>query len=487
MKSILKATVVLSSASIVSILTGLVSAKVSAVLLGPGGLGYMGLLQSLLGLSGMLAGMGVGTGLVRAGARALAGKDERQEAALRGGAWLLCWSLGGLAALLMIGLRTPLSRMMLGDARHGGAVVLVGAALLFTLAAGLQISTLNAHHRVSELARVGMLSSVFGVGFSLLIIWVWRARGIAGALLATTIVSWAVSYYYARRRTPVPRVPLTLNEKWVSARGLLRFGGPFTASMLVGAGVQLTLPVFVLHLLGTDNVGFYRAATAVSTNYLGFLIAAMAQDYYPRVSAVGDQTASLGRLINDQYRLVLLLGGPIILGMLALVPYLVPLLYSRQFTPTVALLEWQLIGDIFKFTAWTMSFVILARSGSLTFFCVELVGGASLLIFSWLGMRWSGLEGVGLGFVLCNAIYYLLCWIILRRSTGLRWTRENVLLFLAITIAAFIIRALPYLGWERARTPVALALAALVGLVSLYVIWDQIGGSKGLLTRRDLA
>ena len=86
MKSILKATVVLSSASIVSILTGLVSAKVSAVLLGPGGLGYMGLLQSLLGLSGMLAGMGVGTGLVRAGARALAGKDERQEAALRGGA-----------------------------------------------------------------------------------------------------------------------------------------------------------------------------------------------------------------------------------------------------------------------------------------------------------------------------------------------------------------------------------------------------------------
>src|SRR5256885_4249888 len=100
MKSILKATAVLSSASVVSILMGLVSAKVSAVLLGPGGLGYMGLLQSLLGLSGLIAGMGVGTGLVRAGARALAEHDARQEAALRAGAWRLCWGLGGLAFLL---------------------------------------------------------------------------------------------------------------------------------------------------------------------------------------------------------------------------------------------------------------------------------------------------------------------------------------------------------------------------------------------------
>jgi hypothetical protein len=40
--------------------------------------------------------MGVGTGLVRAGARVLAKKDVRQEVALREGACLLCWSFGSL-------------------------------------------------------------------------------------------------------------------------------------------------------------------------------------------------------------------------------------------------------------------------------------------------------------------------------------------------------------------------------------------------------
>jgi O-antigen/teichoic acid export membrane protein len=162
----------------------------------------------------------------------------------------------------------------------------------------------------------------------------------------------------------------------------------------------------------------------------------------------------------------------------------VPLIYSRQFTPASALLEWQLIGDIFKFGAWTMSFVILARSGSLVFFCIELVGGSCLLLFSWLGMRWFGLVGLGVGFLLCTVIYYLVCWVILRRDIGLRWRKENSVQFAVLLLAAATIRALPYVGLERFRTPVALLLAVAAGLGSLYVIWGEVGGLRGLLARR---
>ncbi|MDX6612626.1 MAG: hypothetical protein QOD75_1812 [Blastocatellia bacterium] len=483
MKSIFRATAVLSSASVISILAGLVSAKVSAVLLGPGGMGLMGLLQSLLGLSAMIAGLGAGVGLVRAGARALATEDTRELAALRSGAWLLCWSAGGAFALFVILMRTPLSRVMLGSENQQRAVMLVAATLLLTLASAVQTSILNAHHRVSELARVQMLTSVLGLAASVTIIWRWRAQGIPWAVLAMGAVAWGVSYYYARRRTPAPAVQPTFNETWIAAGSLLRFGVPYTASMLVGTGLQLALPVLVLHTLSTDDVGFYRAATAVSVTYLGFLVAAMAQDYYPRVSAVGDQGEVLNKLINEQCRLVLLIAGPIILGMLAVLPYLVPLVYSSQFTPAVTLLEWQLIGDIFKFAAWTMSFVILARSGSKLFFGLELVGGGSLLLFSVVGIRWFGLEGLGVAFLCSTLTYGLVCWALLRRGIGLRWTKENQLIFMTLLLMAAAIRLLPYVGLERVRTPVALVLAALASAGSLYVIWVQVGGIRGLLTR----
>ena len=64
----------------------------------------------------------------------------------------------------------------------------------------------------------------------------------------------------------------------------------------------------------------------------------------------------------------MLLAVPMILGTLAVVPYLVPLVYTLKFRPTVEILEWQLIGDIFKFASWTMSFAILARTLAQCFF-----------------------------------------------------------------------------------------------------------------------
>lgn len=487
MKSILKATAVLSSVSLVNILIGLVSAKVNAVLLGPRGVGYMGLLQSLLTLSVIIAGMGVGTGLVRAGAKVLADGDERQVAALRSGAWLLSWTLGGLALLLLVIFRLPLSRLMLGGPEHTGAVMLMGAALVLSLAATVQSSILNAHHRIADLARVGVLSSLLSMPLTLFIIWRWRAQGIALAVLAGCVVNWAVSYYFLRGRVPAPRLTPQRHEVFAAARSLLSFGGPFMASTLVGTGVLVCMPVLVLHTLSREDVGFYRAASAISISYLGVLLTAMGQDYYPRVSAVIDQPAALGQLVNDQLRLVLLLSGPVILGMLALVPYLVPLIYSAQFIPASSLLEWQLIGDLFKFSSWTMAMIVLTRMGSKTFFWLELLGGTLGLVTGWFGMRWLGLEGLGIGFMLSAMVYFCVCLLILRRNIGLRWTMENKLVFLLLVLTTLIVRALPYLGMEKLRTPVALAFAVLFGLGSLYTIWGEVGGLRGLVAWRGRA
>ena len=132
MKSILRATAVLGSSSVVSLLVGLASAKAWAVLLGPSGLGLMGLLQSLVGLAALVAGMGIGTGLVRAGANALAQEDQARVAALRQAAWFLLGALGGLAALILTVFRVPISEWLLGGREHADSVVLIAVAVLFT-------------------------------------------------------------------------------------------------------------------------------------------------------------------------------------------------------------------------------------------------------------------------------------------------------------------------------------------------------------------
>jgi O-antigen/teichoic acid export membrane protein len=473
MKSIFRATAILGSSSFINILIGLFSSKVYAVLLGPSGVGFMGLVQSLFGLSTMIAGMGIGVGLVRMGAAAL-GKDASRGledvAVLRQAAMLVVSGLGCLTLILLLAFRIPLSSLMLGGTERAGSIGFIGIALLFNLAAGVQTSTLNAHHRVEALAKCSVFSSIANVSAGVPLIWFWHEEGIAPALAIGAITGCVVAQLFVRRElgrtSPRPARSEVLKSSW----SLLKFGAPYTASMIVGTGVQLMLPVMALHTLGEESVGFYRASTTIASGYLGFLLLAMGQDYYPRLSAVSHRPDALAQLVNQQHRLIMLLGVPLILGVLALAPYIVPLVYSEKFYPTVDLLEWQLLGDVFKFSSWTMAFVILARTGSSTYFLTESVAGATTLCTAWLGMRWFGLIGLGLGYLATYIVYYVAVWMIVRKEIGLLWTPQNKLMLGGAVLAGATVQLLPFLGLDSYKTIIALTFALLASIGSAWAI-----------------
>jgi O-antigen/teichoic acid export membrane protein len=473
--AILRATAILSSSSLVSILVGLVSAKAYALLIGPVGTGHMGLLQGLIGLAGLIAALGIGTGLVRLGAGALGEEDAPRFAALRRAAWGLALLSGGVMASLLVLFREPVSSLMLGGVSHSGAVWFAAAALIINLASEVQTGILNAHHRVASLAQIGVINSVLGVLAGVAFVWRWGEGGIVAAVVVVPLIAWLTSRVYLKRDLPASSARVNVRETLGAARALLRFGLPYTLSMIAGAGVQLLIPVLVLKILGEESVGYYRAAVTLSVTYLGFLLSAMALDYFPRISAVSTQPEALRQLVNQQHRVVMMLGVPMILGMLALAPYLIPLVYSNAFTPAVAIVEWQLIGDILKFSSWTMSFVILARSGSLVFLLTEIVGGGTYLASSWLGMHFFGLSGLGAAHLVTYAVYAFVVMRILVREIDFRPTAENVSWLALSLLAAFTIHALPSLGLAGSQLPVALVIACLAALGSFVALRREMG------------
>jgi enterobacterial common antigen flippase len=471
MKSIFRATAILSGSSVVTIILGLASAKVLALLLQPGGYGYYGLLQSVVAVASLFTGMGIATGLVRQGAGAALRDDKKAISSLRHGAWILFWVLGGISLLVLILFRERLSR--LGGLNQPAVMPIIGIAVLFTVATNIQTGMLNAHHRVGALATYAIGNSVFGAGIVILTVLIWHSHGVIAAVIGGAIASWAVSGILLRRHIGRPVSRFFQRETLNSAWSLLRFGAPFTASTMVGTGVQLALPILIFHLLNTESVGYYKAASAIAVGYLGFLVTAMGQDYFPRISAVKDNPKALVELINEQHRLVMLLAGPMILGTLALVPYLIPLVYSRKFYPAVEILEWQLIGDLFKFSSWTMSFAILARCKSSVYFLTESIGGVTTLVTAWVGVRLFGLPGLGIASLMMFVIYYVVTWTVIRREIPLVWTAANKKMMLAAVLAAAIIRALPGTRFANIRTPVALTLAFTAGIFSLTQLWQQ--------------
>ena len=476
-QSILRSTAVLGMSSVGTILIGLVTSKAWAVLTGPAGVGFLGLMQGLLTTLTLVASLGVGTALVRKGALALAQGDELHFAALRKGAWLIFWVMAALVLTILFLFRHSITRTALGSHGQEADIVVIGVALVFTLAVAVQNGLLNAHHRVNALAASNVISSVLAASVSLSLAWRYGIGGIGPSILTGAVIVWAVSRFFLWRELRTS-IQVARQKAQSAALDLARFGAPYTLSTFFGAGVQNLIPFFINARLGQDNVGYYRASSVIAVNYLAFLLNSMAQDYYPRISAVSDKPSEMVSLVNQQFRLSMLLGAPMVMAFLALAPFIIPIINTAKFAPAAEILEWQLIGDLFKLTAWSMGFVILARSSARMYFFTEAIGGLMMMGMTWVAMDWMGLQGIGFAFLATSCLHCLAVWIVVRREIDFRWTVENLRLLAAVLMMAGAIRILPYVGLVHVRTPVSLIMTVLLASYSASQLWRETRSSK---------
>jgi len=481
MRSILKSTAILSSGWLVSLVLGLVSAKVTALLVGPVGVGFLGLLQSTMGLATLVAmTAGLGTAVVRGVSRARGAGDAEEEAAFRSAAWSLCALLASTIAVVMLLFAQPIGRLMLGRSDRTLAIVPLAFAVVLTIVATVQAALLAAHGRIKELAKLGVSNSVLAPINLIVLVAIWREQALPWALLGGSIASVVVSRRYVRLTAPGPDIPVPRGRTASSMRELLRLVVPVNATTMAGTGVQLALPFLVLHQLGSSAVGYYRAALGISQMYLGFVAPTMGQDYYPRAAACADDRAALNDVINDQVRAMLVIVGPVILGTLTLIPYLVRLVYTPEFQPAVSILEWQMTADVLRITASAMGFAILARSGGTLLLYGDLIAATSLLVLAVAGLRGIGLEGVGIALFASSIIGYVAYWLIMRRIMGFRMTRRNRTLITAVFCGALIIRALSLAGLDHLRLSVGLTFAAAAAWTSWRIVRAEFGGLSGM-------
>jgi O-antigen/teichoic acid export membrane protein len=394
----------LASSSFLTVLIGLATSKLWALLGGPPALAEQGLLVPLLGLSVLVASLGLGAGLVKFGAAALAENNLERVNALRHAAWrlqFLVWLVCVLALLLG---RSLIGQWSLGRSEATIEVLVIAVALWFALASALHTSTLNAFQLVPALARSNVMVAFFSSLTGALILWWFGLPGVVWSVLVGAIAGWLAARTVALRALG-PFAPSTRIQMLEAARALLVFGAPYTLSLLAGQFVQFLLPSLILHELGRDEVGFYRVSSSISVTYLGFLTNAMAQDYFPRLSAL-QTNFEVREVMNRQHQLVMVLSLPVILGLLWLAPMVVPLLTSPAFTPSVRVLEWQLVGDVLRLSSWVMAFVVLARAGSGWFLFTEVLAGLVGLLANLWGMRTFGLPGLGIAFVISYIVYW---------------------------------------------------------------------------------
>jgi len=95
-RAILKSTTLLGGSSLINILIGMVRTKIVAILLGPSGVGFMGVLSSLQQIVSTVTGLGLNSSGVRQIAHAAASNDEKAVAVMVKSLQITIWITGAI-------------------------------------------------------------------------------------------------------------------------------------------------------------------------------------------------------------------------------------------------------------------------------------------------------------------------------------------------------------------------------------------------------
>ncbi|PWK76885.1 O-antigen translocase [Aminobacter sp. AP02] len=466
---ILRSTAVIGGSSVVNIGFAIVRNKGMAVLLGPEGVGLMGLYSSIVDLAQTLGGLGVQASGVRQIAEAAGSGDEQRVARTAKVLRRISLVLGLIGAVLLALLSLPVAVLTFDDRGHAAGVAILGLAVFFRTVAAGQGALIQGLREISSLARITMLGAFFSTVIALPTVYFFGAQGIVPALVAMATVSMLTSWWHSRKIKIAPTT-LSLQQVGQEASALLKLGVAFMASAVLTFGAAYVIRIIVLRHDGVVAAGLYQAAWALGGLYAGFILQAMGTDFYPRLTGVSRDNAACNRLVNEQTQISMLLAGPGLLATLTLAPVAMTLFYTPEFQPAVNLLRWICLGMMLRIISWPMGFIVLAKGAQRVFFWMEVAATVVHVGLAWLLVPMFGPIGAGGAFFGLYLWHGMLTFLVARRLSGLRWSGMNQALAVGFLSAAAVVfaacLALPF--W------IATAIGALVtvasGLCSLRIL-----------------
>ncbi|MCX6921426.1 MAG: oligosaccharide flippase family protein [Verrucomicrobia bacterium] len=439
---ILRSSALMGGAQVVTLATGFVRTKIVALLIGPSGVGLVGVLTAFNGNLTALAGWGLGT----SGVRTIAGSSNEEKAgkiaAVRRFGALLSW-LGLLAMVLLF---WPIGWVTFKNSDYSTELFIAGMAIPLAIATSMWSALLQAHGQLKTLAKSQVISALLGLLVGLPLIYYFGSKGVAGSILLAAAVPAFITWRAARRHCP----PTAMTASPQDIKPLIQLGG---ALMIVGLSAQVSAYVIRLVIIrheGLAAAGYYQAAFAIAGSLPGFVFMAMSADFFPRIAAAKDEIEAQ-YLTEKQIQAGLLLALPFIVALLTMGKLCIRLLYANTFDASIPLLTWMIWGVFLRLISWPMGYWMLARGSSSTVIVVEIVGNFILVLMPIVLMPIYGLAGAATGYFVSYVCHVIFMTIISCRRSG-HWLGRQTLAWLAgaaaiLGLSQWIIGLLDGLYW----------------------------------------
>lgn len=414
-RQIMKATSLFGGVQVFNILIAIVRSKFVAILLGPAGMGIVGLFHSTLGLVASITNFGLRTSAVKDIAEAVGTNNLKKVAIVVTVLRRLVWFTGLLGAVITVVFASWLSNLAFGNTNYTFAFIWLSITLLLNQLSSGQSVLLQGFRKLKLLAKSSVLGSFIGLLVTVPLYYFYGEKGIVPVIIISSVVSLILTWCFSKKVT-IEKVNVDITQTIKKGKQMMTLGFMLSLSGLITVGAAYIVRIYISNTGSLEDVGLYNAGFAIIGTYVGLVFSAMATDYFPRLSGVAHNNAKATVLINQQAEIGILILAPILTVFLIFINWVVIILYSTKFIPVNVMIHWAALGMYFKVVSWAIGFLLLAKGSSKLFFCSELIANIYLLLFNILGYKFFGLDGLGISFLIgyilvlvqiyCIAKYY---------------------------------------------------------------------------------
>ena len=391
-KRLLKVTTLFGSVQGLNILMNLIRAKLAAMLLGPAGIG----LNSIYNETREFIHSTTNLGMDQSGTREIAkstGAPDLADSVTLTRSWIILLAVFGMLATAVFAY--PLSWMLFSDGDHTWQIVALSPAVAFSTLTCGELTVLRGLQQMKTIAGVSVLHVVLGVLTTIPIYYIWGMDGIIGALVLMTLSLAIVTMIYSYRIHP----PKFCFVKAFLAKGrqMLVLGMSFVIAGFIANLGKLAVKAYINVNGSLDDVGLYSAGLTLTLMISNVVFASLENEFYPRLSSIFTDKTQRYLAIVRQMKVGLAIIIPITIVAIVLMPWIVPILLSDEFSTIVPMAQIASLGLIFRALYLPAALVPMAAGESKIYLLLQAVSYVSFVPAVILGYHFGGITGTGIG------------------------------------------------------------------------------------------
>lgn len=435
--TVLKTTFLFGFVQVFRAVISIIKSKIAAILIGPEGLGLIGIYNSTIDLIRTIAGLGLNQSAVRDVAEAYGSHDDSRISRIvriTSKAILITGLIGCIATLF---LSNRLSKWTLGDETYTISYCILSFAIAFYIVNEGKQALLKGTRQLRSIA----ISSIIGSSVSLItasvLYYFFRTDGIVPELLTAAIVGLLTTEYFVRK-IPVNAVDLTPKEIIIESKPMLKMGLALMYVTLLQVAATFVINAFVRSNGGLTEVGYFNVGATVLGAYFGLVVSAISTDYYPRISAVNMYNDKIQDELNHQSIISIVLVGPMFVIFMSFLDFWIKILYSTEFLPAIDYIKYAIYWFLITVCSNQVDMILVAKFKTKVMTIVSTIMRVSQLLLAIPLYKYWGLEGLGLTFLILGIMHVLVMSTIVYKLYHIRFSNDFIRISGVIFIMAFL-------------------------------------------------